>query len=107
MQFFVESSFEIQISDLHIGAVSHCLKKEGLFLLHAIGSNVSTVNTNTNLWLTKYIFPYGMTPPMKQISAARSIMAGRLYEEGSDKDVYVGTIETTMVSQVNIRRYAE
>ncbi|MGA7159722.1 MAG: cyclopropane fatty acyl phospholipid synthase [Bacteroidota bacterium] len=51
-------------------AVSHCLKKEGLFLLHTIGSNVSTTSTETNLWLTKYIFPHGMTPSMKQISAA-------------------------------------
>jgi cyclopropane-fatty-acyl-phospholipid synthase len=50
--------------------VSHCLKKEGLFLLHTIGSNVSSVNTDTNLWLSKYIFPHGMTPSMKQISAA-------------------------------------
>ncbi len=51
-------------------AISHCLKPEGLFLLHTIGSNVSTTSTETNLWLTKYIFPHGMTPSMKQISAA-------------------------------------
>lgn len=50
--------------------VSHCLKKEGLFLLHTIGSNVSSRSTDTNLWITKYIFPHSMTPSMKQISAA-------------------------------------
>ena len=50
--------------------VSHCLKQDGLFLLHTIGSNTSSTSTDTNLWLTKYIFPHSMTPSMTQLCAA-------------------------------------
>ena len=45
-----------------------CLKDDGLFLLHTIGSKTS--KTSGDPWLEKYIFPNGMIPSMKQISAA-------------------------------------
>lgn len=42
-----------------------CLKDDGLFLLHSIGSNVSVHDTDP--WIAKYIFPNGMLPSIKQI----------------------------------------
>lgn len=45
-----------------------CLKKEGLFLLHTIGSNTSGVCTDE--WIHKYIFPNSMLPSGKQITEA-------------------------------------
>lgn len=44
------------------------LKKEGLFLLHTIGKNIS--GPFTDPWIQKYIFPQGMLPTLKVISAA-------------------------------------
>lgn len=41
------------------------LKNRGLFLLHTIGSDQSTVATEP--WIDKYIFPGGMLPSIKQI----------------------------------------
>ena len=48
--------------------VHHCLKKEGVFLLHTIGVDQST--TSTDPWVEKYIFPNGMMPSPKQITGA-------------------------------------
>jgi cyclopropane-fatty-acyl-phospholipid synthase len=48
-----------------------CLTKNGLFLLHTMGSNYSVVNGDE--WLNKYIFPNGMLPSIKQL--------GRAFEE--------------------------
>jgi cyclopropane-fatty-acyl-phospholipid synthase len=48
--------------------VDRCLKEDGLFLLHTIGSNVS--DTKTDAWIAKYIFPVGMVPSMRQLTAA-------------------------------------
>ncbi len=45
-----------------------CLKDEGLFLLHCIGSSISDMAGDP--WLEKYIFPNSIIPSMKQISAA-------------------------------------
>lgn len=42
-----------------------CLKDDGLFLLHTIGSNYSVHGGDT--WLDKYIFPNGMLPSISQI----------------------------------------
>lgn len=44
------------------------LKDDGLFLLHTIGSNESS--TSIDAWLSKYIFPNGMIPSIKQLSTA-------------------------------------
>lgn len=47
---------------------SRCLKDEGLFLLHTIGSNVSTYSTDP--WIDKYIFPNGQLPSCAQLAQA-------------------------------------
>ena len=45
-----------------------CLKPDGLFLLHTIGSNISSLNTDP--WIAKYIFPNSMLPSASQIATA-------------------------------------
>lgn len=45
-----------------------CLKDNGIFLLHTIGGNHSTIKCDP--WITKYIFPNGMLPSIAQISKA-------------------------------------
>ena len=45
-----------------------CIKEEGLFLLHTIGSNKSLKTINP--WTDKYIFPNAMLPSGAQISQA-------------------------------------
>jgi len=61
----------------HVGAKNHkqylkiarkCLKDDGLFLLHTIGSLTS--GDSSDPWLNKYIFPNGVLPSLKQISSA-------------------------------------
>lgn len=47
---------------------SQCLKDDGLFLLHTIGSKRSSMNTDK--WTHKYIFPNSMLPSAKQITTA-------------------------------------
>ncbi len=47
---------------------ARCLKEDGLFLLHTIGSNTSGVSTDP--WIAKYIFPNSMLPSVKQIGGA-------------------------------------
>ena len=46
----------------------NCLKDDGLFLLHTIGSRHSSANTDR--WTHKYIFPNSMLPSARQICAA-------------------------------------
>lgn len=49
--------------------VAHsCLRDSGLFLLHTIGSNVSTAACDP--WIDKYIFPNGLIPSAHQIGKA-------------------------------------
>jgi len=49
--------------------VAHrCLKDDGLFLLHTLGSKVS--NTYSSSWSNKYIFPGAVMPSIKQIGKA-------------------------------------
>lgn len=48
--------------------VARCLKPGGLFLLHTIGSNVSSRACDP--WISKYIFPNGMLPSIAQIGKA-------------------------------------
>lgn len=45
-----------------------CLKPDGLFLLHTIGDNISRVTSDP--WITKYIFPGGVIPSVRQIGEA-------------------------------------
>lgn len=51
-----------------IETAHRCLKDDGLFLLHTIGS--STTKTCTDPWINTYIFPGGMLPSAHQISGA-------------------------------------
>jgi len=48
--------------------VSRLLKDDGLFLLHTIGTNLSTITVDP--WIESYIFPNGMLPSAKQLIAA-------------------------------------
>jgi cyclopropane-fatty-acyl-phospholipid synthase len=45
-----------------------CTAEDGLFLLHTIGSNVSS--NHTDPWIEKYIFPNSMIPSAEQIAEA-------------------------------------
>jgi cyclopropane-fatty-acyl-phospholipid synthase len=44
------------------------IKEDGLFLLHSIGSPIST--TTIDPWIEKYIFPGGVLPSIKQVGEA-------------------------------------
>lgn len=48
---------------------SQCLKEDGLFLLHTIGSNTSTTACQSQ-WIDTYIFPNGQIPSTQQVSAS-------------------------------------
>lgn len=52
--------------DEYMQVVYRSLKDDGLFLLHTIGSNVSS--TWTDPWLNNYIFPGALLPSVKQIA---------------------------------------
>jgi cyclopropane-fatty-acyl-phospholipid synthase len=49
--------------------VHRCLKDDGIFLLHTIGSNESKTNPG-DPWVDKYIFPHGKLPSIAQLSRA-------------------------------------
>ena len=51
-----------------MNVVSRNLKPDGLFLLHTIGGNTSSLFTD--MWVNKYIFPNGVLPSPKQITTA-------------------------------------
>lgn len=48
--------------------VARCLEPDGLFLLHTIGSNVTSPEIDP--WIEKYIFPNGSLPSIAQIARA-------------------------------------
>lgn len=48
--------------------VRQSLKPNGLFLLHTIGSNITSRHTNP--WIARYIFPRSNLPSIQQIGAA-------------------------------------
>lgn len=48
--------------------VKRCLEREGLSLLHTIGSNGAPAQTDP--WIEKYIFPNSMIPAASQVTAA-------------------------------------
>ena len=52
----------------YLKKVHDLLRPEGLFLLHTIGSNESSVATDP--WIEKYIFPNGQLPSLAQIASA-------------------------------------
>ena len=47
--------------------IKNILADDGLFLLHTIGGNTSTIKTDP--WISKYIFPNSMLPSARQITA--------------------------------------
>ncbi|HGK4672834.1 TPA: cyclopropane fatty acyl phospholipid synthase [Kluyvera georgiana] len=72
--------------DTYFKVVDRCLKADGLFLLHTIGSNETGVNVDP--WINKYIFPNGCLPSIRQIanvSESRLIMED-WHNFGSDYD---------------------
>ena len=50
----------------YLNTASNCLKDDGMFLLHTIGSNKSEKATDP--WIEKYIFPNSHLPSIKQIA---------------------------------------
>ena len=52
----------------YMEVVRKCLRKNARFLLHTIGKNDSRPGVDP--WISKYIFPNGETPSLRQISAA-------------------------------------
>lgn len=72
--------------DTYFGVVDRCLKSNGLFLLHTIGSNETGISVDP--WINKYIFPNGCLPSIQQIaqvSESRLIMED-WHNFGSDYD---------------------
>lgn len=65
---------------------NNCLKEDGIFLLHTIGSNVSDLNVDP--WINKYIFPNGCLPSLSQIfeSAQKYFVTEDLHNFGADYD---------------------
>ncbi|WP_232825916.1 cyclopropane fatty acyl phospholipid synthase [Chitinophaga alhagiae] len=53
---------------IYMQTVFNCLRDEGLFLLHTIGSNHSTAYIDP--WINKYIFPHSLLPSIRQIGKA-------------------------------------
>lgn len=54
--------------DMYMRVADRCLKDQGLFLLHTIGSAETTLGTDP--WISKYIFPNGKIPSMVEIAKA-------------------------------------
>jgi cyclopropane-fatty-acyl-phospholipid synthase len=52
----------------YMNVANKCLSDDGIFLLHTIGSKVSSVASDE--WISKYIFPNGMLPSIPQIGNA-------------------------------------
>lgn len=79
--------------------VRRCLKYDGLFLLHTIGSKVSA--TGTDPWIGKYIFPNSMLPSAKQLSAAAEglLVMEDWHNFGADYD------KTLMAWHANFERH--
>lgn len=54
----------------YMKVVQNCLKDDGLFLLHTIGSNNSDPAGASDPWISKYIFTQGALPSAQQIAGA-------------------------------------
>jgi len=52
--------------ETYMQCAHRCLKDDGLFLLHTIGNNISTLTMNP--WIEKYIFPNSLLPSAAQIT---------------------------------------
>jgi cyclopropane-fatty-acyl-phospholipid synthase len=79
--------------------VAHgCLKDDGLFLLHTIGSNKS--ETATEPWTNKYIFPNGHLPSISQLGSAmeRLFVMEDWHNFGADYDKTLMAWHTNFVA---------
>jgi cyclopropane-fatty-acyl-phospholipid synthase len=54
--------------ETYMKTMAHCLKEDGLFLLHTIGSN--RFNAATSRWINTYIFPHGQLPSIAAVGAS-------------------------------------
>jgi cyclopropane-fatty-acyl-phospholipid synthase len=54
---------------VYMQTVAHCLKDDGLFLLHTIGAN-ETKHIKNDAWFNIYIFPNSQIPSIQQIGKA-------------------------------------
>ncbi len=72
---------------IYFEMINKCLVKDGIFLLHTIGSNKSDLNVDP--WINKYIFPNGCIPSVTQISLAseKFFIIEDLHNFGSDYDL--------------------
>ena len=52
----------------YMRAAARCLKPDGVFLLHTIGANVSSLAIDP--WISTYIFPNGNLPSVAQVARA-------------------------------------
>lgn len=70
----------------YFNVAKNCLKDNGLFLLHTIGSLLS--ENNTDPWLNKYIFPNGALPSIKQTASAveKLFVIEDIHNFGADYD---------------------
>ncbi len=70
----------------YMEVAARCLKNDGLFLLHTIGSNESSKNTDP--WIEKYIFPNSMLPSLAQInkSVEKLFVVEDIHNFGADYD---------------------
>lgn len=66
--------------------VHQSLNKDGIFLLHTIGSNISSISSDE--WIAKYIFPNSMLPSIAQIGKAYEglFVIEDLHNFGADYD---------------------
>ena len=67
-----------------------CLKDDGLFVLHSIGSNNTPARPDP--WVEKYIFPNSMIPAASQVSAALEglFVVEDWHNFGTDYDLTLG-----------------
>jgi cyclopropane-fatty-acyl-phospholipid synthase len=56
----------------YMETVYRCLKEDGIFLLHTIGSNKTQKGVDP--WIEKYIFPNGYIPSAEQLTAAANAL---------------------------------
>ncbi|MHB1084844.1 MAG: cyclopropane fatty acyl phospholipid synthase [Thiobacillus sp.] len=66
--------------------VQHILKDDGLFLLHTIGTAVTSPKTDA--WIDKYIFPNGKLPSAREVTSAleRRLIIEDWHNFGADYD---------------------
>ena len=70
----------------YMNIVRRCLRPDSMFLLHTIGGNHSVHNAEP--WINRYIFPNGMIPSPRQLTAAieRNFVLEDWHNFGPDYD---------------------